>query len=356
MEKLCPTIRYERKYEASIDEYVEDVKKIWPLNSKRSPLHIWMEVVGSAASVCEGVRQNKWDTVVDELAKLTMWWFAFVGRVNDLDVNSGDLVIFRMPKSPSDILWSNYPLACPVCLSYLVLENKNADEQMILDQLPSHCECLIRKSEVENRSEETKKIASKITKRIAQIKIDEKPKSLSNFENSFLRIYQMNINVLSAEEIAFHLLEEVGEVSKALVEATIHREIIYPDMKLEANIEEFIAEVKEKSEHIEKELADVFSWIISLLGKSRQILASSTRLCMRFNKEEASKDFLESFLRTLGLSSERINIVDIIWNKYKVGDYLGHKTCKLNVCECNKAGQLLLQDQNLPKEIIARIV
>lgn len=351
MSNNLPEISYQKRFNVPIEDYVRDVKRIWPLNSKRSPLHIWMEVVGRASSVCEGVRKLEWDVVVNELAAIIMWWFAYIGRVNDLNEYSGDLIIFRVPNIVSDILWRNYPFMCPVCISSFVQRNPSSTYRDILSSIDSTCTCLTNKMSIEQRSEEIKQLAGRLTKEISTLNINNKPKTLGEFEKMFVSIYHSNTYTLSPEEIAFHLLEEVGEVSNALVDTTIHREFIVPEKRVETDVGNFLLEAKDKIEHIEKELADVFSWSISLLEKAKQILVSASRLCTKFNEGLASKKLLNEIFETLSLPTDKLNIVDVLWKRYEYKGKLGHKTCNSNICECNKEGQLLLEDRHIPVEI-----
>lgn len=345
-----PQITYHQRFEASIEDYIRDVKVIWPLNSRRSPLHIWMEVVGTAARVCEGVRKLEWDIVIDELAALIMWWFAFIGRANDLDKGSGDFVLFRIPDKAEDILWRNYPGCCPVCVATSIQNNPNHSIEQVL--VNTTCTCLITKQSVEERAQDIKQLTARLVKETSQLRFEDKPVTLFDFAEMFAELYQANIYLLSPEEIAFHLLEEVGEVSDAIVDATIHRQSTIRPRPKNENLEEFIKEAKEKMEHIEKELADVFSWSIGLLEKSKQILSSASRLCNKFNEETINKAVLNRLLEILNVPTQTLNIVDMIWKKYEFNGKLGHKLCKSSICKCFQGGQLLLEGQHLPEDVI----
>lgn len=346
-----PQVSFDRRFDASIEEYIRDVKRIWPLNSKRLPLHIWMKVVGKATIVCEGVRKLEWDTVIDELAALVMWWFAFVGRVNNLDGRSGDDVIFRIPSLAGDILWKKYPQVCPACVSTFVQDNPSCTAKQLMDSVEIPCTCLSRKRFVEERSEKAKQLAKTLVKEMSQLRYDNKPSTLVDFQKLFVMIYHPVIYALTPEEIAFHLLEEVGEVSNALVNATIHQEIITSSPRVRFNLQKFLEEAREKVTDIEGELADVFSWSVALLEKAKQVLSSASRLCIKFNEGVARKEFLAGLFETLGLPTQKLNMVEIIWRKYEYNGRLGHKTCMSNVCKCKKEGQLLLQNQPLPHEV-----
>ncbi len=344
-------ISFEQRFDASIEEHIRDVKRIWPLNSKRFPLHIWMEVVGRATVVCEAVRKLEWDTVIDELATLVMWWFAFVGCVNDLDERSGDDVIFRIPSCAGDILWKKYPQVCPACVTTFVQDNPSCTAEQVMDSLGITCTCLSRKRFVEERSEKAKQLAKRLVKEISQLRYNNKPLTLVDFEKLFVTIYHPVIYALTPEEIAFHLLEEVGEVSNALVNATIHREFITTSRQVPFNLQKFLKEAREKATDIEAELADVFSWSVGLLEKAKQVLSSASRLCIKFNEGIASKEFLDGLFETLSIPTRKLNIIEIIWKKYEHNGKLGHKTCKSNVCKCNEEGQLLLQNHPLSDEV-----
>jgi len=345
-------ITSDQKFIASIEDYVENVKRIWPLNAERSPLLIWMEVVGKAASVCEGVRKLEWEVVENELATLIMWWFAFIGRMNDISEESGDYVIFKLPNKAGDILWRHYPYYCPACVSSFMESNPEASLELLTQRLSTRCTCLISKKSKENRSEKTKALAEKKTKELANLFIAKKPKTLNDFDVMFREIYDPNIYALSPDEIAFHLLEEVGEVSEALANATIHKEIEKSDFRST----EFLNEVNKKSEHIEKELADVFSWTISLAEKSKLILLSATRLCITYNTGRIDEKILTKMLDDLSLPTQNLTLIDMIWKKYEVNEKLGHNTCHQNVCDCDKKSQLLLwREPMIPVEIRKKI-
>jgi NTP pyrophosphatase (non-canonical NTP hydrolase) len=190
-----------------------------------------------------------------------------------------------------------------------------------------------------------------LTKEISELCCDRKPKTLVKYGEQFASLYAPNAYGLSPEEIAFHLLEEVGEVSDALVAATFYKDSGVPTKTSDANFGAFLAAVRSRSEHIEKELADVFSWIVSLLEKAKQIMSSVTRLSKESNKGKVDARKLVQLLEVLDVATDQLNVVDILWKKYEVNGRLGHQTCGFNVCDCGKANQLLLADQLLPDEI-----
>lgn len=350
-----PTITFQRRMSASIEDYVNDVKKIWPLNFKRSPLHIWMEVVGISSEVGEGVRKYEWDVVINKLGKLVMWWFAFIGRLNDLSEESGDAVIFKLPDTAGDILWRNYPGICPVCVSTFYEGNKNIKIEQIVSSIGDKCHCLCKKVEVEKRSEDIKQLANKLTKEISLKYIEKKPNSLLDYEQMFAKMFESNIYILTPDEIAFHLLEEIGEVSNALVDATIYSDLPSIYSHSLSTMDKIIAGAKNRIEHIEKELSDVFSWIIAMLEKSKQIISSSSRLCVELNVGKVEKEILNNIFKVLSIPTETINLTDIIWGKYRFRHRLGHKKCRSNVCKCNVEGQLLLDNKHLSRDLKQRL-
>lgn len=373
-QKNIMEIDWDNKDSVRIEDYVNNVKRIFPLNSKKSPYLIWMEVTGKAAKVCEGIRKLEYNAVVDDLAGLIWWWFAFIGRLNDLDQKSADYVIFRIPNCAGDILWRNYPNVCPVCVTEYVNNVKKQDPSkepskiltaIVENSIGRPCICSTRKKSVEGRDEKIKQLAQQITKDISEMKDRKTIQTLSDFEKMFIEIYSSSVYNMSPEEIAFHLMEEVGEVSEALADVTTHKHSFSPKngADLSEYTENFMKEADEKIAHVEKELADVFSWSVSLLQKTRQILDSSSKLSETLNDGQIRPERLKQMLAQLNATTENLTLSFIILIKYSHKGKLGHKKCHSFICKCNRANQLLLEfnknmphPHSLPKEVVKKLV
>src|SRR5207253_7015543 len=76
-------------------------------------------------------------------------------------------------------------------------------------------------------------------------------------QDMFDEIYSNNIMVTDIKEIAFHLLEEVGEVSEQIRE-----------LRAQSGREEKdLSRIGHAKRELQRELADVLSWMVTLLIK-----------------------------------------------------------------------------------------
>lgn len=344
--------------EASLEEYAGVIGNIWPQDKERPIWLVWLHVLSHATVVCEEVRKNRWHKVAKELAEVLVWWLTFVRRVTEpppKSVGEAARIVPYIDAAPSDLVWYKYPGVCPVCFGrYLADNGPPAQEasRLIPGKLREikaffkknpQCTCLAAKHDVEDRGEAFKGFTKKCLREYARrMRGKRKPASLKEMAEMLKVIFANNIEVLSVEEIAFHLLEEVGEVSKSLA-ALFMQDIqdIDPD--------KFLQERQEKVFDFAEEIADVFSWAVSLLAKIYRFLECAAEFASEYKTVEGMPELVRGNLERTR------NIVDLIWTIYGKGSMLVCEQCHEFPCNPahpahdGKRGQLA--GKKLPPEI-----
>lgn len=343
-------VSWDKRNRASIDDYAWDIQQIWPRDLERPVLYQWLGVVAHATALIEEVRKGAWGDVAVELAEVFVWWLSFISRLNQSpnieicersDLSLSDTIFF-LNCSVSDVVWSKFPNVCPVCFGHDLLVREKGEEtakRMIVEETKGEfdkigedenistlyetlknkpCACLARKQLVEKRQESYKDWVRDIIFKLAEMKKDDKPKSLKDLEDSFVRVFEPNITVLSVDEIAFHLLEEVGEVSRALRD--LH-------LQPHGSEDEFLEDHKQRREAVREELADVFSWIITMRAKSHKILMCAADFSGKRSTEKYARDTVKRYLEPAS------TLVALVWNVYAPHAPDQYIELKCEVCE-----------------------
>lgn len=302
--------------EMPLDNFVKEVSGIYHIqDEKRSIWDIWLHASHHAASIGEEARKYKpGEKLLAEIADFSMWLFTFVGKtkgpigspsehqeIESCTIRTNENLEF------SDIIWNKYPGICPVCFWRRINNGiKISDENL---QKP--CDCLIY--EVESRDQSRPKDRAQGLHGYVKQYYKHKPISVDQWQDMFKEIYLANLRHLSLIDIAFHLLEEVGEISNAMV-----RMYTYTKDEFQSG------EPSWRQKWLENEIADVSSWLFTLVN-SLELIPEIARAFQKFAFDR------EVFV------SERITLSRIIWHRY--GDdhleslYCPH-ICKKQVCEC----------------------
>lgn len=145
----------------------------------------------------------------------------------------------------------------------------------------------------------------------------------------FRRVYAGSIYKLSVQELFLHLIEEIGEVSEALADATTSKCL----RNRRPNRSRLIEERRKKLRGIAEELADVFSWSVGIVAKVQAILISfenyfDTRHRHGAQELRAIRQFLKG--------SKHISLAEVIWQKC---GGMEHKElrcwdCQERICKC----------------------
>lgn len=296
---------------ASIDDYVNGFRKIYKKyldtsgKTARSVVDIWLHVVDHASRVGEAVRKRVYADVLTELAEVAVWVMNFVAKCNNLRRDGPD-GIFHFATPLSDIIWNKYPGICQYCLQ-------------------EQCICLVNSKEREERTqrwnsrrrkdcpdqgasekvEESKEDRKRMRRERADSTRPQKKTTLQQLEEMFDEIYTFNIFHFSMDVIAFHLLEEVGEVARALTD-------VYTRKKSEQPGE---GSVQKKLSEVEEELADVMSWTYTLILKLQE-------------------EFKEvKYAAAARESAAEIGLMDAIWSSYG-GAKMHCRICCSSSCRC----------------------
>lgn len=321
--------------EASLEEYAEAIGNIWPLDQDRPIWLLWLHVLSHATLVCEEVRKNRWHKVAKELAEVVVWWLTFVRRVTlppAKKVSEADKIVPYIGSTPSDIVWFKYPAVCPVCLGRWFAENckttsevfglvsQNFKKINLFFKENPNCTCLAAKQGVEERDEAFKRFTKQCLHEYARrTRKRRRPPSLRGMAEMLNSIFANNIEVLSVEEIAFHLLEEVGEVSKSL-------SMLYMQDIGNFEAESFLQDRRYRVVDFAEELADVFSWSVALLAKIYRFLECAAQFAAEYKTVESMPELVRGNLERTS------NIVDLIWTIYGKGSMLVCEQCREFPC------------------------
>ena len=318
--------------EVTLDDYIDDIRIVWNrLDAERSVYDTWLHTVNHAASCGEAVRRGHYRKLLDELADTVMWFLTFVGKLQhppkERCIRIEEERLFYTPASLTDLVWRKYPYICPVCFFRLY---QTVEEDELLGR---KCDCLLHPREVETRNEllsldEEEKLGEKErqsrrdrVEALNSYAIWNKSSQVSqvgNLQNMFEQIYQPNIESSSLESIAFHLLEEIGEVSDTLI-----RIYTYKNSSL-SHSEEY----PQRISNLESELADVVSWIFALCLK------------VKYRWEAYDELVTALFQRALAPRAPTIspgmNFWNILLRRYGCpdGKSLWCPICRNTICEC----------------------
>ena len=318
-----------RAKDATLDDYIDDIQIVWNrLDSERSIYDAWLHAVNHAARFGEAVRRGHYRKLLDELADTIMWFLTFVGKLQQSPesrvIRIEEERLFYTSTSLTDIIWNKYPNICPVCFFRYY---KSAKENELWGK---KCDCLLYAREVETRNEllsasdedtlkEEKLEKVEALSNYATQNKHRQPANIGHLQNMFEQIYQANIDTSSLESVAFHLLEEVGEVSDALIRVYTYKK----DSNLPPS-----EEYPQRIANLESELADVVSWIFAVCLKVKY-------LCHAYD-ELVKAAYLQPVVPSPGAISPGINFWEILFRRYGLpdGKSLWCPICRNKICEC----------------------
>lgn len=253
------------------------------IDNRRSIESIWRHAMVNASKFSTDIRKNNFGLAFEHLAHLMNWSLTFVSRCQNsrkLDKNE----LFSILKSISEIFWEKYPNICPYC---------NARP----------CTC-----STPGRMEMEKEPA--VFKRDKEIRnMQDVPRSLDEWSNMFDNIYGGIHSIATINELSFHLVEETGEVADQIVRII---EILNEQ------------DLEMKKADLSHELADVFSWICSVVNKINHTYF-----------EPAVRHFEEKQKIPKG-SIPVETLSQILWDEYGSPQGLICPLCKNAPCFCDK--------------------
>jgi len=245
--------------QVSLDELVDIIPGIYSAqDERRSIWDVWLHANHHAAAISEEVRKGETGgELLKEIADFAMWLFTTayklrgtIGAKNSRHETEPETII-RINHSYSDLLWNKYPAMCPVCYWR---RSKGDRSKERVPGFERSCDCLLHDVEKRNQSQKIQHVEA--LRAFSNDKRSQKRTRVDDWQKMFTDIFAANIRHSRLEDIAFHLLEEMGEVSDAIVRMYTYKN------------EEFIpGEPRWRQIWLEEELADVTSWLFSLVEK-----------------------------------------------------------------------------------------
>ncbi len=311
----------------SLDEFVGVVAKIYsPHDGHRSLWDVWCHTLHHAAGVAEQIRKGApREDLHREIADFSLWLFTtilkLVGNFGEPQGSSEaphDKFI-RIQSTCSDLLWHKYPRACPSCSSSRIADARIDDAG---SGRINPCECSVHAPEAEDAAARGKRIEA--LQNYSEIIHAEKPRAIDEWQKMFGMVFETNLNVLALSDIALHLMEELGEVSDAMI-----RMYTYSEKKFDNG------EPNRRQANLEREIADVFSWLFSLVEK----------LDLLEQKAHANT-ILDPKITPAHTASVRLS--GIIWQRYgsDAPESFRCWKCKAHECRC----QIILVPATRPAE------
>ena len=312
----------------SVDDYVDIVKNVWrEIHPRRTVLDYALHVLDHASKLGEAIRRDDADLILKETAETANWLFGFVGKLNDH--KTGWESRLNIQTKFSRMIWDKYPRFCPHCFQRIYISNGGEKAaKSIAGDIKEKCKhCLVDYPKVEERSTEQtsqgkqkndnlKQSSKNELRNYAQETLAKIPKSLREIEAMFHTIYESNTALATLESIGFHLLEEAGEMGRAVID-------IYTDRINDIP-------VKEKLHSLCDEVAEVFSWLCSLTLKVRGQAKT-------FDKYQ---NRLVSYVLPSGGAREKladyVGLEEILWVTYRNGKTKEYQCpyCGSPACSC----------------------
>jgi len=283
-----------------LDDYVRVVPQIYGRHDQdRSIWDVWCHTLHHGAAVAERIRKNvPPEKLFTEIADFALWLFTVIqklsGGLGSRKSSSETPVesLIRVANNCSDLVWYRYPGVCHVCHA-----RRTAGPAAQVD-MANPCDCDWQLKDL--RDKETKRSDSKALQEFGRANRKRKPKTIDDWQALFGHIFREKLRGLSKLEIGFHLLEELGEVSDAMVRMYSYTE---------GNFRR--GEPNWRLARLEGQIADVFSWLFALVEK--------------LNDAEA-----------VAPDGTRIRLSEIIWQRYGSERLRSFRcpVCNQGVCTC----------------------
>jgi NTP pyrophosphatase (non-canonical NTP hydrolase) len=346
--------------DASLDDYHFDFSEIWARDLlERSVLDLWLHVVDHASRIARAIRRQEPSAVTDDIADTTVWLMSFIAQCQKTSSASPESC-FRFTETPLEIIWQKYPAICPGCFDHWIISlleltdgevpfaklefklndiGKAIDERASLARHPEPCTCVTRL--VTHRLE--REIATGLRTELDDLRHRYARAATSSgqfiqttlqLEEMFNGLYENVHHILTLETIAFHLLEEVGEASEAI-----------KDMyTFDTSREPYSLELQiSRKDRLLEEIADVFSWIITMALKIRSTYVR--------HAEEYRNSVIPSTSRN---RFPGLDFAQIIWAKYGMTrsganwDRLKCPGCQSAPCSCLRDMRIGWADKTQP--------
>ena len=181
----------------TLDKWSEQFWKLYGNHDKkRSVILMWLSVAEYASKIAEDLRRDAFTDFLDHLTHAFAWIVSFVAKCNeDSDISP----LFRFTDTPADVVAFKYPGICGLCAN-------------------ARCACGLVAEVIENVSNKKAKYSHLYGERKKFLTDNSgyKAKKVDDWARMFEKIYGGTVKGLPIEHIAFHFMEEVGEVASAV--------------------------------------------------------------------------------------------------------------------------------------------
>lgn len=307
---MQPIIASENYHSASLRDWHSEFSFIYGLkDEKRSLQTMWLMVVEDASQVGEGIRTNEYAYALDRIAHTFCWVVSFLSKtLQPRHVFPAAKLGFAFA---DDVLWQKYPGVCYRCLKYVCTCQEQETERRISEW----------KSSNDPRLEELPRLRAQL---------NSKPTNLAGWSELLGRIYGPSHARQSVNEIAFHFLEEVGEVARALRELLEYAGTLSPDAIEQPNHESRLLKL-----HIElfAEVADTLSWMFSLTTKISSELHGAANVITQYTSDPQDTSLLLTMLNR----NLPVTLASAVWNAYRCKDHdcVYCPKCRKRPCGCS---------------------
>lgn len=299
----------------TIDDYVTQTFRIWGAKDADRPIaDVWLRAVHHASALGESLRRRLYDEAADELAHVAIWLLSFVAKLHADKEGLDRLYTSETPLS--QIIWNKYPNCCPACYGRHVVLGGSHDWE---DGTLHECDCILELAAVEQRNQKL----SRPKKRRVKAGVKNYARrvgpngfaghSLMELEQVFEKMFRRNIFAQSIQDVGYHFLEEIGEVSYALAS-------VYTYVGVEPTTKRW----KDSLAEVENEVADAFSWLFAVSAKLRDTFEVSDRYIKRM-----SGGVVDS------MAASTINVATLLWQRYGIKGRFRCRQCADEECRCD---------------------
>jgi NTP pyrophosphatase (non-canonical NTP hydrolase) len=298
-----------------LDEYVALVPKIYSAHDQnRSIWDVWCHTLHHGAAVAERLRKGvPADKLLTEIADFALWLFTVVQKLSGrpgarkTPSETAAETLIRIESGCSDLIWHRYPGVCHLCYARRTKVSGSLPKGVgLLDP----CDCSQQAPDC--RVKNTKRLDSRGLRRFSETRRSQKPKNIDEWQSMFGAIFGASTQQLSVADVGFHILEELGEVSDAMVR-------MYSYTKKDFRT----GEPNWRQARLEGQIADVFSWLFTLVEKLNE---------PKLIRPETERDHAKA----KSSPTMRVMLSGTIWRRYG-SDLLNSfwcPVCHSAVCSC----------------------
>ena len=273
-----------------LDEFADAISSVYENHDRRRSIwDVWCHALHHAAAIAEEVRKGalrpaQLNKIRQEVADLTLWLVTAVSKLRRKQAVSETAelprdAVVRISVPMARLMWNRYPGICPWCKS----------------GPPDVCKCDAMGIPRRRKVKETERQRAVETRRIAAENLSAMPGSIDRWQDMLGNIYRLSLEKASFEKIVLHLLEEMGEVSDALIRMYSYGQSIR------------VGEPRARQMRLEDELADTASVLFGLVER------------LHMDKKDPS-----------------LKLSTLVWAQYGADDLKGFycRHCNHKVCDC----------------------